>query len=163
MELEFTNGSDPRFAAMCLELDAYLNDMAGGETQRKHYVQYNTPSAVTDVGLLLEDGQAIACAGFKHFNESTAEIKRVYTHPRFRGKGCARTLMTALEERAARRGYARLVLETGRMMEPAIRFYTGIGFQQTENYGQYRDLPESVCMEKHLVGQPAVCSPGQEE
>ena len=155
MELEFTNGSDPRFAAMCRELDAYLNNLVGGEAQRKHYVQYNTPSAVTDVCLLLQNGQAIACAGFKRFDGQTAEVKRVYTHPRFRGQRCARTLMAALHKRAVQQGYTRFILETSRIMTPAIRFYTGIGFLPIENYGQYRDLPESICMEKRLAEESA--------
>ncbi len=152
MELIFTEGSDPRFAAMCRELDAYLNDLVGGETQRKHYVQFNTPEAVTDVCLLLDGGRVVACGGFKPYDGCTAEIKRVYTRPEYRGQGCARRVMAALEERALDKGYARLILETGRMMTPAIRFYTGIGFQITANYGQYRDLPQSVCFEKIPAG-----------
>ena len=155
METVFTSGRDKRFTALCRELDAYLNDLVGGETQRKQYVRYNTPETVTDVDLLTEDGQAIACGGFKPYDGGTAEIKRVFTKPAYRGHGCARAVMAALEERALAKGYSRLILETGRIMQPAVRFYTGIGYRVIENYAQYRDMPGSVCMEKRLAHHPS--------
>ena len=42
------------------------------------------------------------------------------------------------------------MLETSRGLEEAIGLYRKIGFKIIENYGQYRDMPESVCMEKFL-------------
>ena len=151
MEIIITNGHDPRFAEMCRALDRYLNDLVGGEQQRKQYVQYNSPQAVTDVFLLLDDEQTAACAGFKRFNHSTAEVKRVFTKSVYRGHGCARMLMAALEARARAKGYTQLILETGSMMRPAISFYTALGFQRIENYAQYRDMPDSVCFAKQLT------------
>ena len=154
MECIFTDGHDPRFLAMCRELDAYLNDLVGGETQRSQYVQYNTPEKVTDVALLMDGEQAAACGGFKFHGAGTAEIKRVFTRPAYRGRGCARAVMAALETRAAAQGYARLILETGKNMAPAVGLYTALGFHLIENYGQYRDMPQSVCMEKGLNPAP---------
>jgi putative acetyltransferase len=154
MEMIFTNGRDPRFLAMCRELDTYLNDLVGGETQRSQYDQYNTPAKVTDVALLMDGDRAAACGGFKYYEAGTAEIKRVLTRPEYRKRGCARAVMDALETRAAAQGYSRLILETGRMMSPAIGLYTAIGFHRIENYGQYRDMPQSVCMEKLLISRP---------
>ena len=150
MDFLITDGCDPRFIALCGKLDAYLNDLVGGETQRKHYVQFNTPEQVTDVVLLMDGDQAAACGGFKAYGEGTAEIKRVYTRPEYRGKGYASAVMGVLETRAASQGYTRLILETGRMMAPAIGLYQSLGFHIIDNYGQYRDLPQSVCMEKAL-------------
>lgn len=149
-ELLFTDSRDERFIALCRELDAHLNDMVGGETQRRQYDRYNAPESVTDAVLLLEDGQAIACGGLKPYEGSTAEIKRVFTRPAYRGRGCAQAVMAALEERALAKGYTRLILETGRMLEPAVRLYAWIGYRIIENYGQYHNMPDSVCMEKIL-------------
>jgi putative acetyltransferase len=154
METVFTDGLDERFTALCLELDGYLDDRVGGETQRKHYAQYNTTEKIADVVLLLEDGQAVACGGIKPYGEGAAEIKRVFTKPAYRGRGYARAVMAALEDRALSKGYTRLILETGRMLEPAVRLYTQIGYQVIENYGQYCCMPDSVCMEKILVPRP---------
>ncbi len=151
METVFTDGLDTRFTALCLELDGYLNGMVGGETQREHYAQYNTTETIADVVLLLEDGQAVACGGFKPYGEGTAEIKRVFTKPAYRGRGYARAVMAALEERARSQGYARLILETGRMLAPAVRLYTQLGYRVIPNYGQYCCMLESVCMEKLLA------------
>ena len=151
LQMIATTGRDPRFGTMCLELDAYLNDLVGGEVQRRDYVQYNTPEAVTDVLLLLDGDQAAGCAGFKRFSADTAEVKRVYTRPAYRRHGHARLLMQRLEELALSKGYSRLILETGRLMTPAIRFYTDIGFTRIENYAQYQGMPESVCFAKPLI------------
>jgi len=151
MELILTNGHDPRFAEMCRELDQYLNELVGGEAQRSHYNQYNTPAKVTDVLLLMDGKQAAACGGFKFYEAGTAEIKRVLTRPQYRGRGYARAVMAALEERAIAQGYTRLILETGRMMASAIGLYTAIGFRIIENYGQYKGMEQSVCLEKMLA------------
>lgn len=151
METVFTDGMDERFLALCLELDGYLNDLVGGETQRSQYAQYNTTEKIADVVLLMEDGQAVACGGFKPYCEGTAEIKRVFTRPAYRGRGYARTVMEALEERALSKGYTRLILETGRKMLPAVGLYTNLGYQVTANFGQYCCMTESICMEKRLA------------
>jgi GNAT superfamily N-acetyltransferase len=153
MEMTVTNGSDPRFAALCSALDDYLNELVGGEVQRREYNQYNTPTQVTDVILLLDGGQAVACAGFKRYGEGTAEIKRVFTRPAYRGQGCAGKVMAALEQRAAEQGYSRLILETGRMMAPAVALYESLGYRRIENYGQYRCMEQAVCMAKTLRPQ----------
>lgn len=151
MQIIATNGYDTRFASLCEELDATLNAIVGGETQRKQYIQFNTPEAVSHVLLLEEGGQAVACCGIKPYAETTAEVKRVFTKPAYQGRGYARLLMAELERQAIAQGYTRLILETGRLLMPAIRLYTAIGFERIENYGQYRNMPESVCMAKQIV------------
>ncbi|MBE0600314.1 MAG: GNAT family N-acetyltransferase [Firmicutes bacterium] len=150
MELVFTDGRDERFQALCRELDDTLNALVGGETQRAQYAPYNTPEAIRDVVVVVEDGQAVACGGYKEFEPGTAEIKRVFVTPLCRGRGYARAVMAALEARAASQGYSRLILETGSMLAAARSLYQAVGFVRIENYAQYRCLPLSVCMEKRL-------------
>lgn len=153
-ELVFTDGHDRRFVALCRELDETLNALAGGETQRNQYNQYNTLETVHDVVLALEDGQAVACGGYKEHAPGTAEIKRVFVKPACRGRGYGRAVMAALERRAKSQGYTRLILETGNMLANAIRLYKAIGYVRIENYAQYRCMPLSVCMEKRLDASP---------
>ncbi len=154
MEIVFTDGRDERFAALCAELDAHLNDLVGGEKQRAQYAQYNTLESIRDAALVLEDGQAVACGAFKRYEPGTAEIKRVYTKPAYRGRGYARALMAALERRARAQGYTRLILETGDRLENAKAIYARLGFRRIPNYGQYRCMADSVCMEKLLTEAP---------
>lgn len=63
--------------------------------------------------------------------------------------------MKAAEVKAAEKGYNNLILETGRILNEAVNLYQNIGYTIIENYGQYKDLPESVCMRKKIA--PAYC------
>jgi len=152
MKLIFTDGNDKRFVDLCHELDEYLNYVVGEEKQRKQYTQYNTLENIHDVALVIENGQAIACGSFKaHEHEpGIAEIKRVFTNESCRNRGYSQSIMKALEDRALSRGYKKLILETGILLRGAMRMYTASGFHVIENYGQYIDMSESVCMEKEL-------------
>lgn len=148
--LVLTDGRDARFAALCRELDQALNELAGGEAQRTQYNQYNTLDAIHNVVLVLENGQAVACGGYKEYAPGTAEIKRVFVSPACRGRGYAKAVMAALEARAASQGYVRLILETGNMLHAALSLYEAIGFVRIINYSPYHTMPQSVCLEKRL-------------
>ena len=153
MELIFTDGNDKRFVELCHELDEYLNYVVGGEKQRKQYSQYNTLENIHDVVLIIENGEAVACGSFKEYEPGIAEIKRVFTKESFRNRGYSKSIMRALEERAFNRGFKKLILETGFLLKEAMGLYTANGFHVIENYGQYINMPESVCMEKGLISQ----------
>ena len=58
--------------------------------------------------------------------------------------------MQKLEDKAREQGYDSLILETGKPMKSAIGLYSSIGFQVIDNYGQYKNLPLSICMLKDL-------------
>jgi putative acetyltransferase len=151
MEIVLTDGRDERFIALCGELDAYLDQLVGENKQRTQYAQHNTADDIHDVALIVEDGQAVACGGFKTHAAGTAEIKRVFTKPAYRGRGYGKAVMEALERRALAQSYTRLILETGCLLETAVRLYTQLGFRRIPNYGPYCCMTESVCMEKPLV------------
>ncbi len=150
MELIDTNGDDKRFITLCGELDDYLNKIVGGKKQREKYDQYNTCTDIRDVLLIIENGQAVGCGSFKRYDEYTAEIKRVFIRKECRGKGYAKYLMRALEEKARTAGYLKAILETGEPLKPAITLYRSLGYEIIENYGPYANMPESVCMAKTL-------------
>ena len=56
--------------------------------------------------------------------------------------------MNLLEEKAKEKGFIRFILETGAPLVAAMHLYKSIGFTVIANYGPYRDLTESICMEK---------------
>ncbi|MFT9078275.1 GNAT family N-acetyltransferase [Ethanoligenens sp.] len=153
MELIFTDGNDKRFVELCHELDEYLNCVVGGEKQRKRYTQYNTLENIHDVVLIIKNGEAVACGSFKEYEPGIAEIKRVFTKVSFRNRGYSKSIMRVLEERALNKGYKKLILETGSLLKGAMGLYTVTGFHVIKNYGQYINMPESVCMEKELICQ----------
>lgn len=150
MQIIYTTGSDPRFIKLCTALDEDLNSIIGSQKQADQYSQYNTLESIKDVVLVIEDGEPIGCGAFKHYEEGIAEIKRVFVKSSHRGKGISKQMINALEEQARIQGYQKLILETGKRLVVANKLYKQMGFVIIANYGPYKNLEESVCMEKQL-------------
>ncbi len=145
----YTNGKNPDFINLCQQLDNNLNEVFGVEKQEV-YNQYNLLHDIHDVWIVYESGIPVGCAAFKQYEDNIVEIKRVFVKPEHRGKGISKVLMESLEKEAAKKGYKTLILETGKRLETAINLYQNRGYTVIENYGQYRGLTESVCMQKNL-------------
>ncbi|HLL67134.1 MAG TPA: GNAT family N-acetyltransferase [Micromonosporaceae bacterium] len=96
--------------------------------------------------------QVAGCGGWRSHpvQERTAEIKRMYTVPGWRGNGVASAVLRALEASARAAGMRRVILETGVRQPEAIALYKRSGYVEIEKYGYYRDSPESVCYGRHL-------------
>jgi len=150
MEIIHTDGSDPDFIELCRQLDIYLFEVAGNESDRECYSRFNLLDDIHDALIIYEEGRPVCCGAFKHYEEGVAEIKRVFVHGDCRARGLSKILMKELEQRAQSRGYRTLILETGEKLTAACALYLKIGFRRTENYGQYRGLKESVCMRKEI-------------
>jgi GNAT superfamily N-acetyltransferase len=95
-------------------------------------------------------GIAAGCGAFRPYSSDSAEIKRMYVEPAYRGRGLGRRVLEALEDGARRAGYAKVRLETGTAQPEALGLYRAAGYYQIECYGHYRDDPRSVCFEKVL-------------
>ena len=97
-----------------------------------------------------EAGRAIACGGVARFDETRAELKRMYVVPEARGRGLGRLLLEALEDEARRLGYAGIVLETGVGQAEALGLYTSSGYEPIPCYGPYAGQEISRCFAKRL-------------
>ena len=95
------------------------------------------------------DGEPAVCGAFRPW-EDAAEIKRMFVLPSQRGRGLGRRMLAFLEAEAARRGYARAVLETGNLQREAIGLYRAMGWTPISIFGPYVGSPISVCFEKRL-------------
>ena len=93
---------------------------------------------------------AVACGALKHFDDSTAEIKRMYVKNNFRGLGISKTLLTKLEQHAKELHYNRLILETGLKQPEAMSLYRGFGYTPIKCYGRHANDPDSRCFEKNI-------------
>ena len=91
---------------------------------------------------------AVACGALKHFDETTAEIKRMYVKKEFRGLGISKTLLTKLEQHAKELHYQKLFLETGLKQPEAMSLYRAFGYTPIKCYGKHADDPDSRCFEK---------------
>ncbi|WP_312868709.1 GNAT family N-acetyltransferase [Saccharothrix ecbatanensis] len=100
-------------------------------------------------------GRAVGCGGLRILGAGTAEIKRMYVEPAWRGMGVAVRILRALEQVARRSGVVDLVLETGTRQPEAMRFYEREGYRRIDNFGPYRGEPESVCYARRLPAPTA--------
>src|SRR5258708_182877 len=96
------------------------------------------------------DGRAVACGAIRLLDETTAEVKRMYSEPILRGTGVGRGVLEGLEAAARDLGVRRLVLETGVHQHAAIGLYRRAGFTRVDCWGEYAASPTSVCFEKAI-------------
>jgi GNAT superfamily N-acetyltransferase len=94
-----------------------------------------------------EQDEPIVSGGLRDLGDDI-EIKRMYVVPSSRGSGAAVAMLQHLEAEAQRRGFVRVVLETGELQHAAIRLYEREGYERIPNFGYYADSPISVCFAK---------------
>ena len=104
-----------------------------------------------DVALFVarEAGVVLGCGAYRLQGDGSAEIKSMFVLPEARGRGIGRAILAAIET-ALRGRVATLRLETGIKQDAAIRLYESAGFHRRGPFGNYRDDPLSVFMEKPL-------------
>jgi GNAT superfamily N-acetyltransferase len=96
------------------------------------------------------EGRAVGCGGICRFDETRAELKRMYVVPAERGRGLGRELLESLEAEARRLGYAGIVLETGELQPESLGLYASAGYEPIPCYGVYAGREWSRCFEKGL-------------
>ena len=95
-------------------------------------------------------GRPVACGGICRFDETRAELKRMYVVPEARGQGLGRRLLVELEEHARSFGYEAVVLETGDRQPESFGLYVSAGFERIPCYPPYSERSLSLCFEKRL-------------
>lgn len=149
MRFVYTDGSSLDFMELCHELDDFLNELVGGEENRAEQILYNQLDDIHNVVVTYDD-IPVGSASFKKYDDECAEVKRVFVKEEYRNKGIANELMELLENAAREQGYRYLILESGAPLVAAMALYRKIGYKVIQNYGQYRDMPDSICMKKKL-------------
>ncbi|MBO6607171.1 GNAT family N-acetyltransferase [Psychroserpens sp.] len=143
-----TNSDHKDFKRLVKDLDAYLAVTDGDE--HAFYDQFNGIESLDHVVLAYDIENAIGCGAFKKFDETSVEIKRMYTIPEFRGKGIASKIINALELWASELNYEFCILETGKRQVEAVKFYKKKNYENIANYGQYIGMDNSLCFKKRL-------------
>ena len=140
----------PDFLQLCNELDQFLNRAIGGEDKREKYKKYNHPDTM-DYVVIAHDGQyAAGCAALRKYSETEIEVKRVFVRESYRSQNIGGRMLAHLIERAQEMEYAYMLLETGAFLDASVRLYKRYDFKQIENYGDYKDMPESLCMGRDI-------------
>jgi L-amino acid N-acyltransferase YncA len=100
---------------------------------------------------ILQAGNAhVGCGALRALDAETAELKRMFVVPEWRGLGFAKEILNGLEREAARIGAKRVRLETGERQIAAMALYERSGYRRIAPFGKYVDSPLSVCMEKAI-------------
>jgi ribosomal protein S18 acetylase RimI-like enzyme len=90
--------------------------------------------APPDGGLLigLLGGQPVTGGAFRRFDDSTAELKRIWTDSGHRRQGHAKALLAELEADIFSRGYRRVYLTTGDRQPEAEALYLSKGYTRLQ-------------------------------
>ncbi|MDO3625565.1 GNAT family N-acetyltransferase [Mucilaginibacter sp. BT774] len=147
--LKRTNSTDPDFHLLITLLDKELNKRYG-ELMQSTYDRYNHIIDIDTVLIAYSNGLPAGCGCFKQFDDTSAEIKRMFVKNTERGQGIAYKILSELERWAKESGFKDTILETGDKQHEAIALYQKLGYVITSNYGQYSDLETSICMRKEL-------------
>lgn len=111
-------------------------------------VVYRPPGALLIAG---SQGQSAGCAGLAPCGtERTAEVRRLYVRPAYRGRGIAGALMSHAHDHAARHGLTRLILDVLPARTEVISFYRRLGYTVTEPYATESPVP-MIFMERPIT------------
>lgn len=80
--------------------------------------------------LWFEGDQVVACGAIRSLDARTAEARRIFIRPDYRGKTFGMPFVRALTERTRSLGYPRLRVDTLPSMTAAIEFYQASGFRR---------------------------------
>jgi GNAT superfamily N-acetyltransferase len=118
-------------------------------------------TSITAMVVLRADDVPVACGALRRVppgswdgsepGPGTGELKRMFVHCDWRGRGLSRLVIRELEQHARAQGLHRVVLETGALQTAAIALYETSGYTRIPPYGGYADSPLSLCYAKDLT------------
>lgn len=107
-------------------------ELDGEHMPRAGPAELGPPSGAFLVGYL--GAQPVCCGGVKRLDGHACEIKRMYVRPQTRGRGVARALLHALEDKARELGYTIARLDTGPRQAYARALYEAEGYAEVDNF-----------------------------
>jgi len=147
---------DPLAAPLLAELAVEYADRYGATEERvsawlRGYPaqEFAAPGGALLIGVL--DGRTVTGGAFRRFDAETAELKRIWTHSRYRRRGYARALLAALEAEIAARGYRCIYLTTGDRQPEAEALYLSTGYTRLPEPLPAEGEVYPVAFEKMLV------------
>ena len=115
------------------ELQQRFSDGFEAAEQSAHDVEALSPPGVVFV-VAVSDGEPVACGGVQTIGPGTAEIKRMWVHPEWRGAGLGSRLLSRLEDCAGELDRQRIRLDTNDTLTEAIAMYRRAGYREIERY-----------------------------
>jgi putative acetyltransferase len=90
---------------------------------------YHQAGGCFDVLVETEHHQIIGTVGLHPLDAKTVELRKMYLHSGYRGRGLGRYLLNHALEKARGKGFHRVYLETATVLKEAIGLYRSAGFQ----------------------------------
>lgn len=150
MTIAFESPDQPDVIALIADLDAYQDTLYPPESRHALDIASLKQSNVLFAVARDSEGNAIGCGAIV-LNPEFGELKRMFVSPCGRGQGVARKLIGVLEARAIDLGCKLLTLETGPYQNEALALYASAGYQRRGPFGDYKNDPLSVFMQKHIA------------
>lgn len=114
------------------------------------YAPLNKTENLKTVVVAYQDDEPVGCGCFRHYDDTTAEIKRMYVKDNKRGLGIASGILKELEKWAKELSYQSIVLETGSLQHEALALYRKTGYVDIETYPPYVGMSDSICFRKEI-------------
>lgn len=150
MDFKRTDGKNKDFIENCRLLDMDLDRRVGKKIKRDKYKQFNLLDEIQHAIVVYENDTVVGGGAIRKYDDENIELKRVFVHSEYQGRGIGSRLVALLIEWAMELGYKRMVLETGELLAESCAVYNKLGFKIIPNYGPYVNMPESLCMAKDL-------------
>lgn len=116
------------------ELDTlFVDGFDPGDALTAGVAAYDPPSGVFVVARS-EHGAVVGCGGLLTIEPGVGEIKRMWVHPDWRGRGLAGRLLRDLEDRSKAMAHERTILDTNKVLLGAIAMYERAGYAPIERY-----------------------------
>lgn len=147
---------DPESRAATETLGRYFAELAerlpeGFDVEAAHATDALGPFRPPDGAFVVMTSGAtpVGCGALQGFDAHTAEVKRMWIHPKWRGLGLGQRLLAHLEDTAQQSGRTRIVLDTNATLVEAIAMYESAGYRQIPPYNNNPDAQH--WFEKPLV------------
>lgn len=149
MDIQRLNSRDLGVADTLQAIDDLMNAAYPAECNVMLPIEEVDSPEVHFVGIY-NNGTIAACGAVveKNDTEHYGELKRIYVHPDFRGKGLSVKILEYLIAYASQQDYQLLRLETGNKQTAALKLYEKMGFQYRSRFGCYEFDPYAVYMER---------------
>src|SRR5690606_22090122 len=130
-----------------LDFDLYFQDVE--RELNEIHLEYGHPQGALLLAYDRSIDRAVGCIGIRRFDSDSAELKRMYVYPEYRGLQLGRKLLEMALVEASKLGYASVLLDSDSSMKSALRLYREFGFQEIGPY-RYNPMRGAVYMKKEL-------------
>ena len=142
--------ADPTVRRLIGELDRLQSSLYPAQSNHLDPIEVLERPEVTFLAAFV-GGEVVGCGAVKRMPGCYGEIKRVYVDPAARGRGIGRAMMEALESNLLAYGIHLARLETGVRQPEALALYERCGYVRIPPFGDYREDPLGVFLEKRLA------------